>query len=59
MMNLQVFKLANVIAVFKKGSKNLKYNYRLINILKNTPKVYKKQNWRIYGSLFLQISMWF
>ena len=59
MMNLQVFKLANVIAVFKKGSTNLKYNYRLINILKNTPKVYKKQNWRIYGSLFLQISMWF
>ena len=44
MMNLQVFKLANVITVFKKGSKNLKDNYRLINVLKNTPKVYKKQN---------------
>ena len=33
-------KLADVIPVFKKGSKNLKHNYRPISILKSISKLY-------------------
>ena len=35
-------KLANVIPVFKKDSKNSKDNYRTISILKNISKVYER-----------------
>ena len=42
-------KLADVIPVFKKGSKNAKHNYRPINILKNISKVYEKVMFKQIG----------
>ena len=35
-------KHANIIPAFKKGSKNIKDNYRSISILKNISKVYRR-----------------
>ena len=41
-MPLSFLKLASVIPVFKKDSKNSKDNYRPISILKNISKVYER-----------------
>ena len=35
-------KLANIVPVYKKGSKNSKENYRLVSILRNISKVYER-----------------
>ena len=54
-------KLANVIPVFKKDSKNSKDNYRPISILKNISKVYErilfKQIGTFMDNFFFKISM--
>ena len=42
-------KLADVIPVFKKGSKNSKHNYRPISILKNISKVYERVMFKQIG----------
>ena len=42
-------KLADVIPVFKKGSKNLKHNYRPISILKSISKVYERVMFKQIG----------
>ena len=42
-------KLADVITVFKKGSKNSKHNYRSISILKNISKVYERVMFKQIG----------
>ena len=38
----QSFKLANITPAFKQGSKNVKDNYRLVNILPTISKVFEK-----------------
>ena len=42
-------KLADVILVFKKGSKNSKHNYRPISILKNISKVHERVMFKQIG----------
>ena len=42
-------KLAGVLPVFKKGSKNSKHNYRAIGILKNIFKVYERVMFKQIG----------
>ena len=44
-------KLADVIPVFKKGSKNSKHNYRPISIIKNISKVYERVMFKQLGDL--------
>ena len=43
--------LTAVIPIFKKGSKNSKYNYRPISILKNIFKIYERVMFKQIGDI--------
>ena len=50
LMPLSFLKLASVIPVFKKDSKNSKDNYRPISILENISKVYERISFKQLGT---------